>query len=82
MKKILFSLILAVLCAAIVDAQVRQVSGSVKDEKGAAVPLATIKIKGSQTSVLADDNGNFKISDLKGSRKICFQNFFKQKSEI
>ncbi|NDB90976.1 MAG: hypothetical protein EB166_09270, partial [Thaumarchaeota archaeon] len=25
-------------------------------------PLATIKIKGSQTSVLADDNGNFKIS--------------------
>ncbi|MEY2596017.1 MAG: hypothetical protein RI965_1289, partial [Bacteroidota bacterium] len=62
MKKILISLILTVLCAVIVNAQVRQVSGSVKDEKGAAVPLATIKIKGSQTSVLADDNGNFKIS--------------------
>mgnify|MGYP003350089385 CR=1 FL=1 len=62
MKKILISLILTVLCAVIVNAQVRQVAGSVKDEKGAAVPLATIKIKGSSTSVLADDNGNFKIS--------------------
>ncbi|MFM8586711.1 MAG: SusC/RagA family TonB-linked outer membrane protein [Bacteroidota bacterium] len=62
MKKILFFLFLVVLCAAIVNAQVRQVTGSVKDEKGAAVPLATIKVKGAQTSVLADENGNFKIS--------------------
>ncbi len=62
MKKILYSLFLVVLCTAIVNAQVRQVTGSVKDEKGAAVPLATIKVKGAQTSVLADENGNFKIS--------------------
>lgn len=62
MKKILSTLFLAVLCFSVINAQVRQVTGSVKDEKGAGVPLATVKIKGAQTSVLADDNGNFKIN--------------------
>ena len=63
MKKILASLLLAVLCTAItVSAQVRQVTGSVKDESGAAVGFATVKIKGQTAASVADEKGNFKIS--------------------
>jgi len=60
MKKILTSLLLAVLCTAItVSAQVRQVTGSVKDDSGAAVGFATVKIKGQTAAIVADEKGNF-----------------------
>ena len=54
---------MAVLCTAItVSAQVRQVTGSVKDESGAAVGFATVKIKGQTAASVADEKGNFKIN--------------------
>lgn len=63
MKKILSSLFLAVLCTMITaSAQVRQVSGTIKDETGVAVPYATVKVKGQTSAVVADEKGNFKIS--------------------
>ena len=62
MKKIVTSLFLAVLVFATASAQVRSVTGSVKDEKGAAVPYATVKVKGQTSAVVADEKGNFKIN--------------------
>ena len=62
MKKILFSLFLAVFVLAVANAQVRQVTGTVKDDKGAAVAFASVKVKGQGSAVVADEKGNFKIS--------------------
>jgi TonB-linked SusC/RagA family outer membrane protein len=62
MKKILTSLFLAVFVLAVANAQVRQVTGSVKDDKGAAVAFASVKVKGQTSAVVADEKGNFKIS--------------------
>lgn len=62
MKKILFSLFLAVFVLAVANAQVRPVTGTVKDEKGAAVAYASVKVKGQTSAVVADEKGNFKIS--------------------
>jgi len=63
MKKILFSWLLATVClVAGVTAQVRVVTGSVKDDQGVPVPNVTVKVKGTSTATAADDKGNFKIS--------------------
>ena len=62
MKKILTSLFLAVFVLAVAHAQVRQVTGSVKDDKGTAVAFASVKVKGQASAVVADEKGNFKIS--------------------
>ncbi len=63
MKKILSTLLMTVLCnLIIVNAQIRPVSGTVKDESGVAVAFATVKIKGQTTTVIADEKGNFKIN--------------------
>lgn len=62
MKKILTSLFLAVFVFVAANAQVRQVTGSVKDDKGTAVAYASVKVKGQASAVVADEKGNFKIS--------------------
>ncbi len=62
MKKILTSLFLAVFVFAAASAQVRQVTGTVKDDKGTAVAYASVKVKGQASAVVADEKGNFKIS--------------------
>jgi len=62
MKKIVTSLFLAVFVLATASAQVRSVTGTVKDDKGAAVAYATVKVKGQSSAVVADANGNFKIN--------------------
>ena len=62
MKKIVSTLFLAVLVFATASAQVRSVTGSVKDDKGVAVAYATVKVKGQSSAVVADANGNFKIN--------------------
>jgi TonB-linked SusC/RagA family outer membrane protein len=62
MKKILISLFLAVFVLAVANAQVRPVTGTVKDDKGTAVAFASVKVKGQGSAVVADEKGNFKIS--------------------
>ena len=62
MKKIVTSLFLAVLVFASANAQVRSVTGTVKDDKGVAVAYATVKVKGQTSASVADVNGNFKIN--------------------
>jgi TonB-linked SusC/RagA family outer membrane protein len=42
--------------------QSRQVSGTITDSKGTAVPLATIQQKGTSNATTANDNGSFSIS--------------------
>ncbi len=42
--------------------QTRAITGKVTNEKGDAVPLATVQQKGTANAVTANDNGNFTIS--------------------
>lgn len=44
------------------SAQVRTITGSVKDEQGAGIPNVSIQVKGSKTTVLGDGSGSFRIS--------------------
>ena len=43
-------------------AQTRTVSGQIKNDKGEAVPFATVTEMGTQNAVKADANGGFKIA--------------------
>ncbi|HEX6914524.1 MAG TPA: SusC/RagA family TonB-linked outer membrane protein [Chitinophagaceae bacterium] len=65
MRKLL-SLCLLLLCSAIIQAQNRTIKGRVTDELGAAVPFATITVKGSKAAAVADESGNFTISAKSG----------------
>lgn len=63
MKKIVSTLTLALLCFSMaVNAQVRPITGTVKDDQGAAVPSVSVKVKGSNTTAIGDANGSFKIN--------------------
>lgn len=63
MKKIVSTLVVALLCFSIaVTAQVRPITGTVKDDQGAPVPSVSVKIKGTTTATVGDANGNFRIS--------------------
>ena len=62
MRKMLSLIAVLVLCTAIALGQNKTMSGQVKDTKGDPIPFATIKIKGTNSAVAADANGNFTIS--------------------
>jgi TonB-linked SusC/RagA family outer membrane protein len=67
MRKIA-SLLAILLCySALVYAQSRTITGQVKDGKGDPVPFANVTIKGTNTGVAADANGNFKIDVQEGA---------------
>ena len=67
MRKITSLLLLLVLWGSTTLAQVRTVTGKVTDEKGDAVPFATIKVKSSKQGVSADANGAFSIKIANGT---------------
>jgi iron complex outermembrane receptor protein len=60
MKKRLLLLLTLLLSAGFAFAQTA-VTGIVKQSNGAAVPNATIKVRGTSISVSADENGRFSI---------------------
>lgn len=62
MRKMLSLLAVLVLCTAMALGQNKTMTGQVKDTKGDPIPFATIKIKGTNSAVAADANGNFSIS--------------------
>ncbi len=63
MKKIVSTLLVGLLCFSIAStAQVRVVTGTVKDDQGAPVPSVSVKIKGTNIATVADQNGSFRIS--------------------
>ena len=70
MKKIVSTLFVAMLCFVIgATAQVKTVTGRVTDEKGDAVPFASVVIKGkgtARTGTAADATGSFSIKVKKG----------------
>jgi TonB-linked SusC/RagA family outer membrane protein len=70
MRKHASLMALLMLFCALAFAQTRTISGQVKDSKGDPVPFANISIKGTNTGVAADINGNFKIDVKPGESLI------------
>jgi TonB-linked SusC/RagA family outer membrane protein len=68
MRKILSSLLVAMLCFAIAgQAQNLTITGRVTDEKGVPIPSASVVLKNKKDKgVAADEQGNFKITASKG----------------
>src|SRR6478736_696528 len=63
MKKIVSTVLVALLCFSIATtAQVHVITGTVKDDQGAPVPSVSVKIKGTNTAAVGDQNGSFRIS--------------------
>ena len=67
MRKIASLFAMLMLCSALTFAQTRTITGQVKDNRGNPIPFATIQIKGSKSSTVADENGNFKIDATPGA---------------
>jgi hypothetical protein len=65
MRKIVFT-VLFVLGYLLSIAQQRPITGKISDEKGEPVPGATVTVKGTNKSVIAEANGQFSITANKG----------------
>ncbi len=63
--------LMLMLSGVLAFAQIRSVSGTVKDDAGAPVPYATITESGTKNATTADANGNFTIK-MKGSGGLSF----------
>ncbi|MEP6701070.1 MAG: TonB-dependent receptor plug domain-containing protein, partial [Bacteroidota bacterium] len=61
MRKIASLCTMLLLFAALAFGQNRTITGTVTDEKGDALPGASVRIKGTRTGVAADNNGQFRI---------------------
>jgi TonB-linked SusC/RagA family outer membrane protein len=61
MRKIASLFTMLMLFTALAFGQNRTISGTVTDEKGDALPGASVSIKGTRTGVSADNNGQFRI---------------------
>ncbi len=66
MRKIASLFTMLMLVTAFAFAQNRTITGTVTDEKGDALPGASIRIKGTRTGVAADNNGQFSIQAKTG----------------
>src|SRR5688572_50686 len=66
MRKIASLCAVLMLAAAFACAQTRILTGQVKDSKGSPVPFANVVIKGTNTGVSSDANGNFRIEVTDG----------------
>jgi TonB-linked SusC/RagA family outer membrane protein len=71
MRKFLTLFLTLMLCGALAFAQNRTVTGTVRDDAGAAVPFATVSETGTKNATTADANGNFSIK-LKGNGNLTF----------
>src|SRR5215203_5833091 len=68
MKKILSLFSVLVLFCALAYGQVRTITGTVRDDKGEAVPFATVTEAGTRNAVQADASGNFSIKVPENAR--------------
>jgi TonB-linked SusC/RagA family outer membrane protein len=66
MRKFTSLLTVLLLFTAMAFGQSRSITGTVTDEKGDAMPGASVRIKGTKTGVAADNNGQFRISAKTG----------------
>ena len=67
MRKTLSLLALLILCSVLGWSQTKTITGLVTDGNNDPIPFATIKIKGSNIGVAADQNGNFSIQAGSGN---------------
>ncbi|MEO5563470.1 MAG: SusC/RagA family TonB-linked outer membrane protein [Chitinophagaceae bacterium] len=58
----LASLCTLLLFGILATAQTRTITGTIKDNAGDPIPFASVKIKGSNTGISADENGFFRIT--------------------
>lgn len=79
MRKIALLLTVLLISCTLVYAQTRTINGQVRDNLGAAVPFATITIKGTSTATVADANGNFKIDASEGQTLVISSSGFTEK---
>jgi TonB-linked SusC/RagA family outer membrane protein len=83
MRKFLTLVKVLVCISFLAQAQTRKVSGKVLDEKGDPVPFASVKIKGTNNGVAADQNGGFQIAlDAKNSLLISAAGYDNQEVSI
>lgn len=61
MRKFASLFTVLMLFAALAFGQNRTITGTVTDEKGDALPGASVRVKGTRTGVAADNNGQFRI---------------------
>lgn len=66
MRKIASLFTMLMLVTAFAFAQNRTITGTVTDEKGDALPGASVRIKGTRTGVAADNTGQFRIQAKTG----------------
>ena len=66
MRKFLSLLPLLVLISALALGQARTITGKITNDKGDPVPFATIGVKGTKTTAVADANGVFTIQASQG----------------
>ncbi len=66
MRKILSLLSMLMLFSVLALAQTRPVTGKVTNDKGDPIPFATVTLKGTKTTSVADANGNFTIEAKTG----------------
>jgi TonB-linked SusC/RagA family outer membrane protein len=65
--RMLLALSLLGLVSLVAMAQNNAITGRITDEKGDPVPFATITIKDTKRSVVADKNGNFSVAAVRGT---------------
>ena len=70
MKRLVLALVVVLITASALLAQVAGVSGKVVDENGAVVPFATVKLEGSKVTALTDADGSFSIKTAGGAKKL------------
>lgn len=64
MRKFASLFVTAILCSVLVFAQNRNISGTVTDANGKAIPFASVTVKGTKTGVTADADGRFTIKGV------------------
>lgn len=67
MRKLTSLLAMVLFLCTVSFAQNRKISGRVADQAGAAIPFASVMIKGTNTGVVADADGNFVIDVQSGN---------------
>lgn len=66
MRKIMALTTMLVLVCGLAIAQVRTITGTVKNDKGEAVPFSTVTVKGTTRTTTADAEGKFSINAAAG----------------
>lgn len=82
MRKFLFMLMAFILAMGQLHAQQRTITGRVIDEKGEAIPNASVMIKGTSTGTTTSTDGTFSISVPQNARTLVISSVNMAPSEI